>query len=75
MTVVLIFGRCLDTNFLFNPGNVERKPLSIASIRVDLTGNPKDAWCSFARSFLVVSERTMALHEFEAGITGLLFDM
>ena len=54
---------------------MERQPLSIASIRVDLTGNTKDAWCGFARSLLVVSERTMALHELEAGITGSLFDM
>ena len=75
LTVVSIFGRCLDTNFLFNPGNVERKPLSIALIRVDFTGNPKEAWCSFARSFFVVSERTIALHELEAGMDGLLLDM
>ena len=75
LTVVSIFGRCLDTNFLSNPGNVERNPLSIASIRVDFTGNPKEAWCSFARSFLVVSERTIALHELEAGMDGLPLDM
>ena len=43
------------------PGKDDRKPLCTASRRVDGTGDPRDAWWNVARSFLVVSERTMAL--------------
>lgn len=75
LTVVSTFGRCLDTNFLFNPGNVDRNPLSIAFISVDFTGNPNEAWCNVAKSFFVVSERTIALHVFEAGMVGLSWVM
>ena len=39
-------GRCFRTSFFVRPGKVLRKPLSIASRRVDGTGNPRDAWCS-----------------------------
>ena len=41
---VMLFGRCLVTSFLFNPGKDAKKPVSIAFKKVDFTGNPRDAW-------------------------------
>ena len=55
------FGRCFFTDFVVRLGKVFKKPLLIALTRVDLTGDPSDAWCNFARSFLAVSARMMVL--------------
>ena len=40
---------------------------------VDLTGDPSDAWCNFARSVLVVSARMMALLEWRINDGGVLW--
>ena len=64
------FWEMFGYQFFVNPGKVDRKPLSIALMRVDLTGKPSDAWCSLARSFFVVSDRMTALHALDLGRDG-----
>ena len=39
LTVASLLGKCLVTSFVVSPGNVDKKPLLIAVINVDLTGN------------------------------------
>ena len=68
-TVCLLFGKCFLTNFVVRPGNEETNPLSIASSRVDFTGNPREAWWNLARSRFVVSDRIMAL---QFGVTSVI---
>ena len=56
------FGQVFVDQFFVRPGNEARKPLSMASFRVELTGEPREAWWNCARSFFVVSESITALH-------------
>ena len=60
-TVCSLLGKCFLTNCVVRPGKEATKPLSIAFERVDFTGKPREVWWNLARSFFVVSERTMAL--------------
>ena len=58
----MLLRRFLVTNFLFDPENDNKNPASIACNKVDFTGNPRDAWWNYAKSFFVVSDNMTALH-------------
>ena len=44
-------------------GKMRGNPLSMTTRRVDLTGDPSDAWWKVSKSSLVVSARMMALYD------------
>ena len=55
---------------MVRPGKDDKKPVSMAFNRVDLTGKPREAWWNLARSFCVVSERMTALQFGVMAVTG-----
>ena len=46
---------------MVRPGKEARKPALMESRRVDETGDPREAWWNWAKSFFVVYDRMMAL--------------
>ena len=67
-----LFGRCFLTSFLVRPGKEARKPASMEERRVDVTGDPREAWWNWAKSFFVVSDRMIALQVDRRDVGGVL---